>query len=134
MANENEYNMNTSTLAYVGDAVYEVIIREKIIREKPGDADRAHHTAVRYVSAEGQALAARVMVANGFLTDEEGKLFKRARNHRSMSRPAHADPKDYKLATGLEAVLGYLFLINNRDRLKEIAHEAIRIVDSYKQK
>ena len=47
MTTEEINRMNTSTLAYLGDAVFEVIIREKIVREKPGDADRAHHSAVR---------------------------------------------------------------------------------------
>ena len=63
--------MNTTTLAYLGDAVFEVIVREKIVTEKPGDAGRAHHTAVRYVSAAGQAKAARAMINEGFLTEEE---------------------------------------------------------------
>lgn len=130
MTQEQVNRMNTTTLAYLGDAVFEVIIREKIVREKPGDTDRAHHTAVRYVSAAGQATAARTMVASGFLTKEEEALFKRARNHRSMSRPQNADPKVYKIATGFEALLGYLYLTDNRERLREIAAEAIRIVDA----
>lgn len=112
--------------------MFEVIIREKIVREKPGDADRAHHSAVRYVSAGGQAAAARTMVASGFLTEEELALFKRARNHRSMSRPQHADPREYKMATGFEALLGYLYLTDKRERLREIAAEAVRIVDAGK--
>ena len=124
----NRYN--TTTLAYLGDAVFEVIVREKIIREKPGDVNRSHHTAVRYVSAAGQALAARNMVAENFLTDEELAIYKRARNHRSMSRPQHADPKEYKIATGFEALLGYLYLSDDRERLREIASEAVRIVDA----
>ena len=122
--------MNTSTLAYLGDAVFEVIIREKIVREKPGDTDRAHHTAVRYVSANGQAKAAKAMIASGFLTDDEVALFKKARNHRSMSRPANTDPRIYKIATGFEALLGYLYLTDQRARLREIAAEAVRIVDA----
>ena len=122
--------MNTSTLAYLGDAVFEVIVREKIVSERPGDAGRAHHTAVRYVSAAGQAQAARVMIAEGFLTEEEEQIYKRARNHRAMSRPQHADPKEYKIATGFEALLGYLYLTDDRQRLREIAAEAVRIVDS----
>lgn len=122
--------MNTTTLAYLGDAVFEVIVREKIVTEKPGDVDRAHHTAVRYVSAAGQAKAARAMVASGFLTEEEEQIYKRARNHRSMSRPQHADPRDYKVATGFEALLGFLYLSDERQRLREIAAEAVRIVDS----
>lgn len=122
--------MNTSTLAYLGDAVFEVIVREKIVTEKPGDVDRAHHTAVRYVSAAGQAKAARAMIAEGFLTEEEEQIYKRARNHRSMSRPQNADPREYKIATGFEALLGFLYLSDDRQRLREIASEAVRIVDA----
>ena len=121
---------NTTTLAYLGDAVFEVIVREKIVREKPGDVNRSHHTAVRYVSAAGQAKAARAMVSEGFLTEEELSVYKRARNHRSMSRPQNADPKEYKIATGFEALLGFLYLSDERERLREIAAEAVRIVDS----
>ena len=126
--------MNTSTLAYLGDAVFEVIVREKIVTEKPGDVDRAHHTAVRYVSAAGQAKAAKAMMAEGFLTEEEEHIYKRARNHRSMSRPQNADPREYKIATGFEALLGYLYLSDDRQRLREIAAEAVRIVDGNNRK
>ena len=122
--------MNTTTLAYLGDAVFEVIVREKIVMEKPGDVGRAHHTAVRYVSAAGQAMAARAMLAEGFLTEEEEQIYKRARNHRAMSRPQNADPREYKIATGFEALLGYLYLADERQRLREIAAEAVRIVDA----
>ena len=132
MTKEAINKMNTTTLAYLGDAVYEVIVREKIVSEKPGDVGRAHHTAVRYVSAEGQSRAAKAMIASGFLSEEEERIYKRARNHRSMSRPQHADPRDYKIATGFEALIGYLYLIDERDRLREIANEAVRIVDSLK--
>ena len=126
--------MNTSTLAYLGDAVFEVIVREKIVTEKPGDVDRAHHTAVRYVSAAGQAKAAKAMIAGGFLTEDEEHIYKRARNHRSMSRPQNADPREYKIATGFEALLGYLYLSDDRQRLREIAAEAVRIVDGKNKK
>ena len=120
---------NTTALAYMGDAVYEVEIRRRMLGRIPADAHKAHLTAVRYVAAERQAIAARAMLASGFLTDEETALLKRARNHRSMSRPSHADPRDYKLATGFEAVLGYLYLSGDPDRITEIAEEAVRIID-----
>ena len=122
--------LNTTTLAYLGDAVFEVIVREKIVCEKPGDVGRAHHTAVRYVSASGQAKAAKAMVASGFLTEEEEQIYKHARNHRSMSRPQNADPREYKVATGFEALMGFLYLSDDRERLREIAAEAVRIVDA----
>lgn len=130
MTKDEIRKMNTTTLAYLGDAVFEVIVREKIVTEKPGDVGRAHHTAVRYVSASGQAKAAKAMIAEGFLTDEEERIYKQARNHRSMSRPQNADPREYKIATGFEALLGYLYLADDRERLREIAAEAVRIVDA----
>lgn len=129
MTREEINRINTTSLAYLGDAVYEVIVREMILVRYPQDAGRAHHTAVRYVSAGGQARAARAMMAEGFLTEEEEQLLKRARNHRSMSRPQHADPKDYKLATGFEALLGYLHLAGEQERIAEIAAEAFRIIE-----
>lgn len=122
-------NFNTTALAYLGDAVYELQIRRRIIEEVPADAGKAHHAAVKYVSAEGQAKAARAMMASGFLTEEEERLLKRARNHRSMSRPQHANPKDYKLATGFEAVFGHLHLAGNQERIEELAAEAVRIIN-----
>jgi len=129
MTKEQIMKMNSTTLAYLGDAVFEVIVREKIVTERPGDVGRAHHTAVRYVSAAGQAKAARAMLAEGFLTEEEERIYKHARNHRSMSRPQHANPRDYKLATGFEAVFGHLHLAGNQERIEELAAEAVRIIN-----
>lgn len=130
MADGNIGTLTTTSLAYIGDAVYEVAVREMIIQKYPRDAGRAHKSAVRYVSAGGQARAARAMMSSGFLTEEEEHLLKRARNHRSMSRPQHADPRDYKLATGFEALIGYLHLSGQKERVQEIAAEAFRIIDS----
>ena len=121
--------INTTSLAYLGDAVYEVIVREMILAKYPLDAGKAHQHAVRFVSAGGQAKAARAMIEEGFLTEDEEHLLKRARNHRSMSRPQHADPKDYKYATGFEALLGYLHLAGEKDRIAEITSEAFRIIE-----
>jgi ribonuclease-3 family protein len=127
---KTEINMiNTTSLAYLGDAVYEVIVREMILAKYPLDAGKAHQHAVRYVSAGGQAKAARAMIEKGFLTEEEEHLLKRARNHRTMSRPQHADPRDYKYATGFEALLGYLHLAGEKDRIAEITSEAFRIIE-----
>ena len=123
-------DLNTTALAYLGDAVYEVIIRGMILEKFPQDAGKAHKHAVKYVSAEGQARAARQLIAEGFLSEEEEALLKRARNHRSMSRPQHADPRDYKYATGFEALLGYLHLAGKPDRIREITDRAIQITDA----
>lgn len=128
MMDQEIQNLNTTTLAYMGDAVYEVRVRERLIEHDPHDAGRLHREAVKYVSADGQAAAVREM-AKGFLTEEETRLFKRARNHRTMSRPKNADPKIYKLATGFEALIGCLYLSDESARLDEVMDEAMRIID-----
>lgn len=129
MTKQEIMQMNTSALAYLGDAVYEVMIRKYVLAGMPGDAGKAHKLAVRYVSANGQSKAARAMMVDGFLTDEEERLLKRARNHRTMSKPANADPKDYKVATGFEALVGYLHLSGDEERLEQIVNEAIKIIE-----
>ena len=129
MTKEEANRINTTMLAYIGDAVYELAIRKMIAEAAPNDANKAHKKAIKYVSAEGQARAARLMMDASFLTEEEERLLKRARNHRTMSKSAAADIRDYKVATGLEALVGYLHLSEQEDRLSEIMNEVIRILD-----
>ena len=123
--------MNPAALAYLGDAVYEVYVREHVLASGQPKARKLHFMAVDYVRASAQAKALRTMMG-GFLTDEEMIQAKRARNHRSSSVPRHADPVDYKLATAFEALIGYLRLKGDRERMEEIIKEAIRITDEEK--
>lgn len=129
MTKQEIIQINTSTLAYLGDAVYELKIREMLVRTRPNNVDRSHKAAIRYVSADGQAKAARAMMATAFLSDEEERLLKRARNHRTMSKPSNADPKNYKVATGFEALIGYIYLLGDSERLNEVIGEAVRLLD-----
>ena len=122
--------INTTTLAYIGDAAYELAIRQMLVESNPTTSGKAHNMAVRYVSSDGQSKAARKMCESGFLTEDEEKLLKRARNHRASSRPQNADPRNYKWATGFEALIGYLYLNEDDDRLKEVLAETVRIIRS----
>lgn len=123
-------NINTSVLAYMGDAVYEVRIRRMLVESEPNRPEKLHVNAIKYVSAEGQAKAAKEMLEGDFLNEDEKKLLKRARNHRVSSQPRHADKREYKLATGFEALLGYLFLDEQLGRMIEVVDEAVRIIGS----
>ena len=129
----NPRQTNTTALAYIGDAVYEIYVRERVLAasgEKNGGAvsgiasgkqkafgahvDALHRRAIRYVRAEGQAKAIKAMLAEGFLTAEEEALVKRARNHKSASKPKNADAMDYKYATAFEALIGFWHLMARR--------------------
>lgn len=120
--------MNTTALAYMGDAVYEVYIRRMVMETGQPNADRLHYMAVPFVKASGQAAAIKEMM-KGFLSDEELALAKRARNHRTSSKPKNADPVEYKLATAFEALLGALYLGGDMSRVEEVVAEAVRIIE-----
>lgn len=120
MTKEETLKINTTMLAYIGDAVYELAIRERVLTRIPNDAGKANKLAVKYVSSQGQAEAAKHLLANGVLTEDEERLLKRARNHRTMSKPTNADAKNYKIATGLEALIGFLYLSEENSRLNDI--------------
>ena len=127
MTKQEALQVNTTMLAYLGDAVYELYIREHVMKICSNDAGKAHKVAIGYVSADAQAKSAKEMMANGFLTEDEERLLKRARNHRTMSKPTNANPKNYKVATGFEALIGFLYLIENKNRLDEIIGKAIEL-------
>ena len=119
---------NTTALAYMGDAVYEIYIRKYVIDRVPGRADRMNHMAVPFVCADGQARAVREMISSGFLTEDEVRLVKRARNHTSTAKPRGTSPVEYKWATGFEALIGELYLDGETERLDAVMAEAVRIL------
>ena len=119
--------VNTTTLAFVGDAVYEIYARKHVIESGQVNADKLHQMAVKYVRAEGQAFALKAI--HDDLSDEEKDLVRRARNRKSTSKPKNADPIEYKLATALEALVGYLYLTDSLDRMGEIINLAFAAIE-----
>lgn len=110
--------MNTTSLAFLGDAVYETYVREYLVRTKRVGADKLHRAAVQYVRAEAQAEALKQLLDE--LSEEELGLVKRARNKKSMTKPKNADPVLYKWSTALEALIGYLYLSDKQERMEEV--------------
>lgn len=121
--------INTTALAYMGDAVYEVYIRKHVLAKDRVHVDKLHQRAVRYVRADGQARALKRLLAEDFLTEEEVALVKRARNHKSASKPKNADPVQYKLATAFEALVGALYLDGEIGRMEQIIARAMEMTD-----
>ena len=121
-------NYNSIALAFLGDAVYEKFIRERIVRHGSVGADRMYKEAVHYVKAAAQEHVLRAMMDS--LTETEADVVRHARNHKITSKPKNADPLTYKMATAFEALLGYLYLSGQKERLTEIMEQAASIVEA----
>lgn len=116
----NVNEINVITLAYLGDAVYEVYIRNYLIRNGIAKVDELQKEAIRYVSAKSQSKILNFLINNNYLNNEEIEIIKRGRNYNRLSHPKNTDIITYKMATGFECLIGYLYLDNNNNRIDEI--------------
>ena len=112
--------MNIITMAYLGDAIYELRIREYLINKGIVYVDDLQKKEVDYVSAKDQAKVLDNLINNNILTTKELDIVKRGRNYKRNYHPKNTDIITYKMSTGLEALIGYLYINNNIDRLNEI--------------
>lgn len=112
--------INVITLAYIGDAVYEVYIREYLIKNGIAKVEELQKESIKYVSAKSQAKILTFLLDNNFLNDVEIDVVMRGRNYKRASHPRNTDIITYKLSSGFEAMIGYLYLNNNKERLDEI--------------
>lgn len=143
----NPKEINTTALAYIGDAVYEIYVREHVLGQDlrgmdknfGAHVDALHKRAIRYVRADGQAKAVKAMLNEGFLGDEEAALVRRARNHKTASKPKNADAMDYKYATAFEALIGFWHLLaqtggddgaDAKQRMEEIIFKAFEKIET----
>lgn len=124
-------NINIITLAYMGDAVYEVYIRKALIEKNIALVDDLQKVAVNYVSAKSQSRILNLLIDKNVLTLEEMNIVKRGRNYKRASHPKNTDILTYKNSTGFEALIGYLYLSNNIERLDEIMN--IVLEESYEK-
>ena len=104
-------------LAYMGDAVYELYVRKMLVLKANTQVDKLHKSAVQIVKAEAQCEAFRKI--ESVLTEKEMAIFKRGRNTKS-SVPKHSSVAEYRTATGLEALIGYIYLTGDTNRLDYI--------------
>ena len=112
--NKNPDEYSALTLAYIGDCVYELYVRTYLISSKNRKVNELHKMATTYVKAKAQAEFYHKI--KDFLTDDEEYAFHRGRNAKSTP-PKNADMSDYKIATGVEALIGYLYIIKNIERI-----------------
>ncbi len=115
------------TLAYIGDAVYDLVIRTVIVERANRAANELHKRAVKFVQAGTQA--AMITALQDVLTEDEEAVFKRGRNAKSNTSAKNASITDYRKATGFEALIGFLYLTDRTDRLLYLVKEGIERVD-----
>ena len=120
--------MSPLVLAYLGDTVYESYIREHLIRQNINKkVNDLHKLAIQYSKAKAQATIIHELQDE--LTEEEMRIFKRGRNQKPHTSPKNADIIDYKCATGFEALIGYLYLSEDQERIEYIIQKSIQIIE-----
>lgn len=113
-------NLNVLALAYLGDAIYEIYVREHLIKQNIAKVNELQKEAIKYVSAKAQSNILNQMIENNIFKEEEIEIIKRARNHKSHKAPKGTSIIEYKNATGLEALIGFYYLNKNTSRIEEI--------------
>ena len=111
------------TLAYIGDAIFELVIRTVLVERKNTQPEKLHKAATNIVKAETQARMIEALQES--LTPEELSAYKRGRNAKAVTRAKNATMSDYRKATGFEALMGYLYLKGDMERMIELIHLGI---------
>lgn len=122
--------LNGIDLAYLGDAVYEVFVREHLLQKGITKPALLQRTAKEYVSAKAQSALIHLMDEDAFMTDTEAQMFKRGRNAKSYTKAKNTDATTYRRSTGFEAVFGYLKLNQEDARIAEMANWCITQVEA----
>ena len=120
---EEVNNMSPLTWAYVGDAVYELYIRNYLINTTNLKPHKLHIESIKYVKAKSQSEILEKL--DSFLTEEEKEIVRRGRNTKNHHLPKNADVNDYMYSTAFEALIGYLYLTKENERLEEILEKCI---------
>lgn len=111
--------INVQVFALLGDAVFSVYIREKLLLLGINNPNIIQKKSIDYVSAKSQSRILRDLINKNILTETEIDIVKRGRNNKKSNHPKNTDILTYKLSTGFETLIGFLYL-NNKDRLEEI--------------
>ncbi|WP_281256524.1 Mini-ribonuclease 3 [Rummeliibacillus pycnus] len=124
--------LNALALAYMGDAVLEIAIREHLLRAGRVKPNILHREATHYVSAKAQAMVIHQMIDEDYFTEEEMAVLKRGRNAKSGSVPKNTDVQTYNYSSAFEAVLGFLYLTDQKERVDEIIRYAVNMIEDKK--
>ena len=114
--------LNPLVLAYLGDTLYDLYVRARLVQTTHAQAGRLHKQAIHYVCAAGQARALQSLM--DMLTEKEAAVVRRGRNAKSPTMPKHASIADYRHATAFESLLGYLYLAGESQRAEALMAKA----------
>ncbi len=120
--------LNGLALAYMGDAVYELYIRKYLLETGQTKPNQLHQFATKFVSAKAQANIIDILLEENLLSEEEVSYYKRGRNSKINTKAKNADIQTYLMSTGFEALMGYLYLTDQKERLEELAQKSIAII------
>lgn len=124
ITNKDIRSFSPLTLAYIGDAVYEIVIRTIIVEKGNAPVNKLHHKASSLVKAVAQKEALEAILP--MLTEEEEAVYKRGRNAKSYTSAKNASVIDYRIATGFEALMGFLYLMGKNERMLELVRAGIK--------
>ena len=127
MERKDANQLSALSLAFLGDSVFTLFIRDKLVRERDGKSGALHLLANRYVCAKAQAEMMEKL--DGLLSEEERAVAKRCRNAHNTSKAKNAGLADYKRATALEGLFGFLQLTEQKARLEELMNKCVEIID-----
>jgi ribonuclease-3 family protein len=125
--------LNSLALAYMGDAIYDVLIRRHLLESGKTKPGRLHSEATRFVSAKAQAAALKRLIGQNILKEKELEIVRRGRNAKSATIPKNTDVQTYRHSTAFEALIGWLYLADERERLFQIVQMAIDGVENEKK-
>ena len=114
----NAKQLSPLNLAFIGDCIYEILVRETLVLDANRPVNDLHKESVKYVSAKAQTVAFEKIKDD--LTEDELAMFKRGRNASKASVSKHASPEEYRASTGFECLLGWLYLNGQLDRVHEL--------------
>ena len=126
--------LNALALAYLGDGVFDVYIRYRLISQGQVRPNQLHRRATKYVSAKAQAVILEYLQEQNLLAEDEAAVVRRGRNAKSGTVPKHTSTHTYHMSTAFEALIGYLYLVEREERLDELVQTAVDLVEGKEAK
>jgi ribonuclease-3 family protein len=127
--NADPKQLNSLALAYMGDAIFETYVRRHLLQSGKVKPNQLHREGTKYVSAKAQCSILFQMFDDECLTEEETAVVMRGRNAKSATVPKNTDVQTYRYSTAFEALMGYLYLNEQKERLEELIEKSFSYVE-----